>query len=352
MKRITSLLLALCLIFSLSACDNENVVSNQNSSETVVSMLESDSVPSQDSSLEQTDSSSATALVGSGTYIAVVPSEIPAYSDSVYIAINDNVPNFSASELTTVAYETYSDLDRLGRCGMAIASCGKEIMPKEGEKRGSISEIKPSGWVQTQYDVVSGKYLYNRCHLIGWQLSAENANKGNLITGTRYMNTEGMLPFENMIADYINETDNHVAYRVTPIYDGNDLLASGVQLEAYSIEDGGEGVCFNVYVYNVQPGVTIDYATGKSFLNSSSDGQISQTQSDETLVVTPLPETEIVPETSVENSVEDVIEQLVWIPKTGSKYHSCSDCSNMKNPSQISKSEAEKLGYEPCKKCW
>ena len=193
-----------------------------------------------------------------------VLSEIPEYSGTPYVVINDNVPSFNKYELTTKGYETYASLDSLGRCGGAVASCGREIMPKPGEERGSISAVKPSGWVQAQYDCVSGKYLYNRCHLIGWQLSAENANKRNLITGTRYMNTEGMLPFENMVADYIKETNNHVAYRITPIYDGNDLVAKGVQMEAYSIEDEGEGICFNVFCYNVQPGVEIDYTTGRS----------------------------------------------------------------------------------------
>jgi DNA-entry nuclease len=193
-------------------------------------------------------------------------SSIEVYSGVAYTVINDNIPSFSSEELTTIGYEKYSDLDSLGRCGVAIASCGKEIMPKEGEERGSISSVTPTGWVQAKYEGVSGGYLYNRCHLIGWQLSAENANKKNLLTGTRYMNTEGMLVFENMVADYIKETGNHVAYRITPIYEGNNLVASGVQMEAYSIEDEGEGICFNVYCYNVQPGIEIDYATGESAL--------------------------------------------------------------------------------------
>ena len=167
----------------------------------------------------------------------VAVSKIPTYSGKPYVVINNNQPSFSAGELTTTGYETYSNLDELGRCGMAIASVGKDTMPKAGEERGSISSIKPSGWQQATYDNISGKYLYNRCHLIGWQLSAENANRGNLITGTKYLNIEGMLPFENMVADYIKETGNHVAYRIVPIYEGNNLLASGVQMEAYSIED-------------------------------------------------------------------------------------------------------------------
>lgn len=217
---------------------------------------------------KETQRVNQTESVGDGNSKAVL-SEIPAYSGSPYAVINDNVPSFNKYELTTKGYETYASLDSLGRCGGAVASCGREIMPKANEERGSISSVKPSGWVQAQYDCVSGKYLYNRCHLIGWQLSAENANKRNLITGTRYMNTEGMLPFENMVADYIRETNNHVAYRITPIYDGSDLVAKGVQMEAYSVEDDGEGICFNVFCYNVQPGVEIDYTTGKSWSDGS-----------------------------------------------------------------------------------
>ena len=194
------------------------------------------------------------------------PSNIPNYSGTPYIIINNNEPYFSSKQLKST-YEKYSNLDSLGRCGIAIAVCGKETMPKEDEKRGSISHIKPTGWIQAKYDNISGIYLYNRCHLIGWQLSAENANRKNIITGTRYMNVQGMLPFENMVADYIKETGNRVAYRVTPIYKGDNLLANGVQMEAYSIEDKGDGICFNVYCYNVQPQITINYKTGESSPN-------------------------------------------------------------------------------------
>ena len=191
-------------------------------------------------------------------------SNIPEFSGNPYVTIDDNKPNFTSEEITTSAYEYYSDLDMLGRCGMVEACCGKELMPAKDEDRESISSVTPSGWVQAKYSFVDGTYLYNRCHLIGWQLTAENANEKNLIAGTRYLNIEGMLPFENMIADYIKETGNHVMYRVTPIYNGNDLLPSGVHMEGYSVEDNGEGISFNVYCYNVQPGVTIDYATGRS----------------------------------------------------------------------------------------
>lgn len=193
-------------------------------------------------------------------------SSIPAFTDSSYVIIRDNVPDFTEEEMTTEAFEAYSPLDALGRCGEALACIGKEIMPTE--ERGSIGQIKPSGWQTVKYDIVDGKYLYNRCHLIGFQLTGENANERNLITGTRYMNTEGMLPFENMVADYIKETNNHVLYRVTPVYDGNNLVATGVQLEARSVEDDGEGICFHVFVYNSQPGVSINYADGSSRLSS------------------------------------------------------------------------------------
>ena len=196
--------------------------------------------------------------------------DIPAFMNKPYIIINDNKPNFTKTDYTTESFQTYSDLDKLGRCRVAYANIGKDIMPTD--KRGNIGSIKPSGWHTIKYDIVDGKYLYNRCHLIGYQLTGENANKKNLITGTRYMNVQGMLPFENMVADYVKETKNHVLYRVTPIFEGENLVANGVQMEAYSVEDDGEGICFNVYVYNNQPGIDIDYTTGDSTLsNESSD---------------------------------------------------------------------------------
>lgn len=195
---------------------------------------------------------------------------IPEYKDSPYVYINNNKPYFEEKDYTTKVFENYSDLDNLGRCGVAYANICTELMPKAGEKRGSISSIYPSGWKQAMYKgIVDQNALYNRCHLIGWQLAGENANKKNLITGTRYMNVQGMLPFENMVDDYFEEDeniDNHVLYRVTPIFKGSNLVASGVEMEAYSVEDNGKGICFNVYVYNVQPGIEIDYSTGESKL--------------------------------------------------------------------------------------
>lgn len=207
---------------------------------------------------------------------AVGLSEIPEYSGEPYIEINGNEPDFSEEEWSEESFEVYSELDDLGRCGTAYANVGTDLMPTE--KRGSIGQVKPSGWQTVKYDVVDGYYLYNRCHLIGYQLSGENANEKNLITGTRYMNVEGMLPFENMVADYVKETDNHVLYQVTPVYDGDNLVADGVQMEAYSVEDEGDGISYNVYVYNVQPGIEIDYATGESDIDESDilDGELSE----------------------------------------------------------------------------
>lgn len=184
-------------------------------------------------------------------------------TDHPFVTINGNQPSFSTDELTTKEYETYSQLDRLGRCGVAEACIGPALMPTE--ERGEIGMIKPTGWHTVKYDIVDGKYLYNRCHLIGYQLSGENANEKNLITGTRYMNVEGMLPFENQVADYIRDTGNHVMYRVTPVFTGSNLLADGVVMEARSVEDNGKGVCFHVFVYNKQPGIFIDYETGGSY---------------------------------------------------------------------------------------
>ncbi len=193
---------------------------------------------------------------------------LPTYTNKAYVALNDNQPTFKDDEIVAESYEFYSELDSLGRCGYAVACVGKDIMPTED--RESISSVTPSGWINKKYDtsLVDGGYIYNRCHIIGFQLTGENANKKNLITGTRYMNVDGMLPFENMIADYVKESGNHVMYRVTPIYSENELVARGAQLEAYSVEDKGEGICFNVYVFNVQPGISIDYATGNSWLAS------------------------------------------------------------------------------------
>ena len=343
-RKLLAILLTLVMLFSFAGCDletsdydnNSSVVSSTDITESSnISSGNEDSKP--DQSTQTTENSSSQTQkpsnIGSENASAVNPSSLPKYSGEAFVVVNNNQPNFNASELTTTGYEKYSSLDNLGRCGAALASCGKEIMPKPDEKRGSISSIKPTGWIQKSYSGVSGGYLWNRCHLIGWQLSAENANRQNLITGTRYMNINGMLPFENMVADYIKETGNHVAYRITPIFEGKNLVCSGVQMEAYSIEDNGDGICFNVYCYNVQPGITINYATGDSSGPSSNNTTSSK------------PTTE-------QNNNSASSGDMVWIPNSGSKYHSHSGCSNMKNPKQVTKQEAENQGYESCKKCW
>lgn len=195
--------------------------------------------------------------------------DIPAYSGSAYIEINGNVPFFTDDELSAESFEYYTELDSLGRCGVCVASVGQDIMPTE--ERGEIGSVRPTGWHTIKYsEIIDGNYLYNRCHLIGYQLAGENANDKNLITGTRYLNVEGMLPFEDMVAGFVKETGYHVMYRVTPIFDGNNLVADGVLIEAESVEDGGQGISFNVFCYNVQPGIMIDYATGES----TEDGSI------------------------------------------------------------------------------
>ena len=189
--------------------------------------------------------------------------QVPAYSGDPFVVLGDNIPQFTESDHTTESYETYGDLDAQNRCTYTVACIGPDLMPTE--ERGDIGQVRPTGWVTAKYDFVDGKYLYNRCHLIGFQLTGENANERNLITGTRYMNVDGMLPFENMVADYIKETGNHVLYRVIPVFENDNLVADGVTMEAWSVEDNGAGICFYVYVYNVQPGVEIDYATGENW---------------------------------------------------------------------------------------
>lgn len=251
-------------------------------------------------------------------------SDIPEYTGEEYVVIHDNRPDFSKEDLTTESYETYSELDTYNRCGTAMACIGTDLMPTE--KRSSIGQVKPSGWQTAKYDIVDGKYLYNRCHLIGYQLTGENANEKNLITGTRYFNVEGMLPFEDMVADYVKETEHHVLYRVTPIFEGDNLVASGVQMEAYSVEDDGEGICYNVYVYNVQPGIEINYANGDSWLKEETGNRSSETET--------------------------------YILNTNTKKFHTPSCSSVQNTKKENKETYQgtreillKQGYEPCDRC-
>lgn len=293
---------------------------------------------------------------------------IPEYTGTPYAIVNNNIPYFSESEIDQAgnSYETYSELDSLGRCGVCTASVGQDIMPTE--ERGSIGSVKPTGWHTVKYDCVDGNYLYNRCHLLGYQLTGENANTKNLITGTRYMNVEGMLPFENMVADYVKETGKHVLLRVTPIFNEDNLLADGVLMEAQSVEDNGSGILFCVFCYNVQPGIVIDYATGESYAEDSGtsaeniveeknndivdsannnsantaggmnqeNSTASQTQND----------TDAVSDTSITT--------MVWLSATGSKYHSINNCGSM-NPDkavQVTEEQAIERGMGKCSKCW
>lgn len=224
-----------------------------------------------DSTSSQTPDTAGSVTENNGSYTLPDPETLPDFSNVAYIAINGNKPYFTEDEITDKSYEYYSPLDSLGRCSYTMACLGRDLMPTS--ERENISSVRPTGWMTTKYDFIDGENLYNRCHLIGFQLAGENANEKNLITGTRYMNTEGMLPFENMIADYIKETDNHVMYRVSPVFVGDELVARGVLMEGYSVEDEGEGIFFNVYAYNCQPGIEIDYKTGKNQLIEVEGGE-------------------------------------------------------------------------------
>ncbi len=254
------------------------------------------------------------------------------YQGESYVVINDNNPDFTEADMTTVSFESYGELDVLGRCTTAFANIGKDLMP--AEKRGSIGEVKPTGWQTAKYDNVDGKYLYNRCHLIGYQLTGENANAKNLITGTRYLNVDGMLPFENMVADYIKETGNHVLYRVTPVFSGDNLVASGVQMEAESVEDNGDGILFNVYCFNAQPGIAIDYATGNSHQDNS-----------------------IVADASKSTTAAEANVQTYVLNTNTKKFHkeSCNSAKSMDASNKKiytgSRQEIIDMGYEACGVC-
>ena len=271
-------------------------------------------------------------LVNNNSYVSL--DAIPAYDGKAYVAVNNNEPFFSDSDMTTTAFENYSDLDSLGRCGVAYANICKDIMPTE--ERGKIGMIKPSGWHTVKYDVIKDRYLYNRCHLIGYQLAGENANPKNLITGTRYLNVEGMLPFENLVADYVNNTGNHVLYRVTPMFSGSNLVANGVLIEAKSVEDNGGGILFNVYCYNVQPGVGINYENGDSWLDGTTGSASSGSDS-----------------SVAENSAADSSnsETMVHITATGKKYHRAGCRTLKKSDTEVTLDEAKSMGLSPCGIC-
>ena len=298
-------------------------------------------------------------LVNNNSYVSL--DAIPAYDGKAYVAVNNNEPFFTDSDMTTTAFENYSDLDSLGRCGVAYANICKDIMPTE--ERGKIGMIKPSGWHTVKYDVIKDRYLYNRCHLIGYQLAGENANPKNLITGTRYLNVEGMLPFENLVADYVNNTGNHVLYRVTPMFSGSNLVANGVLIEAKSVEDDGGGILFNVYCYNVQPGVTIDYATGDSALAEDLATENVQETAQETSVADGKQSSEnavaaVQEETSAEQDGGHAKEEQDYVlNKNTKKFHYpwCSSADDIKKKNRKdftgTREEVISQGYVPCKRC-
>ena len=292
---------------------------------------------------------SACGTIPGSTHASFSLEDIPEFSGEPYVVLEDNQPGFTREELDAAAqgFEEYSPLDALGRCGAACASVGLETMPTED--RESISSVKPSGWQTAQYDtsLVDGGYLYNRCHLIGFQLTGENANEENLITGTRYLNVEGMLPFENMVADYVKETGNHVLYRVTPVFSGSELVARGVELEAFSVEDNGEGVCFHVYCYNNQPGITIDYATGSSALS----GEEPENPSSGSSAADPSADGSQAGETAQET-------QRQYVLNTNSKKFHLPDCPGVSNMNQSNRQDYTGTrqalidqGYSPCGTC-
>lgn len=371
-RLITQLSLWLALLLAFTGCAESTVTSQDNTyaieqlaaipselleaSETAVSEPESGQPQENASDTQESQQvTSATDVpTGEGTS-AFSLREIPAYSGTPYTEVNGNQPYFTEEELTTQSFETYSELDSLGRCGVAYANVGQDLMPTE--PRGEIGAVKPTGWHLVKYDNVDGKYLYNRCHLIAYMLAAENANPQNLITGTRYLNVQGMLPFETKVCDYVKNTGNHVLYRVTPIFDGDNLLADGVLMEAYSVEDAGEGISFCVFAYNVQPGIGIDYATGDNWAEGSGTYQSTEASVAEETPA-PQPETDTAVQITPELSAPQETQQTTYVLNTNTmKFHypTCSSVDDMKEKNkQIytgSRDEVINMGYVPCKRC-
>lgn len=371
-RLITQLPLWLALLLAFTGCAESTVTSQDNTyaieqlatipselleaSETAVSEPESGQPQENASDTQESQQvTSATDVpTGEGTS-AFSLREIPAYSGTPYTEVNGNQPYFTEEELTTQSFETYSELDSLGRCGVAYANVGQDLMPTE--PRGEIGAVKPTGCHLVKYDNVDGKYLYNRCHLIAYMLAAENANPQNLITGTRYLNVQGMLPFETKVCDYVKNTGNHVLYRVTPIFDGDNLLADGVLMEAYSVEDAGEGISFCVFAYNVQPGIGIDYATGDNWAEGSGTYQSTVASVAEETPV-PQPETDTAVQITPESSAPQESQGITYVLNTNTKkfhYPTCSSVDDMKEKNkQIytgSREEVINMGYVPCKRC-
>jgi len=373
-RNILSLILSALICLSVTGCDfSDNSTSDsRSSSSSFDSSYSSDSSLSESSSnvetTSKTDSSSnhsetisssqttssatTTSLTTTTTSKATTtttttkaaprfnPSLIPTYSGSAYVAINGNIPFFTSDDMTTSAYEKYSPLDSLGRCGAAMSCIGRELMPTE--PRGSIGMVKPSGWHLVKYQGIEGNYLYNRCHLIGYQLTGENANESNLVTGTRYMNIQGMEPLENRTANYIKSTGNHVIYRSTPIFQGSNLLCTGVLMEGKSVEDNGAGLTFCVFAYNVQPGITINYADG-----SSSGPEYIETQATTKSTTAKTTNSKPTPQPSSSYVLNKNTHKL--------HYPSCSSVSRMAEKNKVyfngTRDQVISQGYSPCNRC-
>lgn len=369
-RALCALICTLCVLASLFGCspvdttDNNAATAatdNSQSAQTDTAVSGSDGVPTPEDTLPPAQTTEpvttqtapvTTQTTPSGDCFITTPTgiDIPAYSGEAYIPLLGNVPLITSDDWTTSSFETYGELDSLGRCTTVYACIGRDLMPTE--ERGSIGMVKPSGWQTAKYDFVDGKYLYNRCHLIGWQLTGENANTKNLITGTRYLNIEGMLPFENMVADYIKETNNHVLYRVTPLFSGDELVARGVLMEGWSVEDNGEGICFFVFAYNVQPGVKINYADGSNEAAEAVETTPVTTAESEGANTAP------VSTADTEQETEPSAPITTYILNTNTKKFHYSSCRSVKQMSDKNKStftgtrdEIISRGYDPCGVC-
>lgn len=360
--KIKMMLATSVIIMTLSSCvpnktENDTSVTYTSTSSTHTEIVTS--ITEKETSTATTSSVTVTSTFPDTTteVITTVESEkqtslfslndIPSFSNVPYCEVNNNNPYFTDDEITTQSYEYYPDLDSLGRCGACTACISIDLMP--ATEREGIGMIKPSGWQLSKYDFVDGKYLFNRCHLIGYQLTGENANLSNLITGTRYMNIQGMLPYENKTADYIRSTGNHVMYRVTPVFEGNNLVATGVLMEGYSVEDKGQGICFNVFCYNAQPGVVVDYATGANHLDENYEANIHDSIVDD--IDEPLISDSVMPDNRNEQS------QTYILNKNTKKVH-YPWCSSVDDMAEHNKQEFTgdineiiSQGYSPCKRC-
>lgn len=375
-KSIRPLAIGIVFLGAILITPSEDVIDDNISTETIIAenfeekkdavLLDTETEIVENTSESESESTSISEKINPLPEVTI--ENIPEYTGTPYVTINNNLPYFSESEITQAvnSYETYSELDSLGRCGACTASVGQDIMPTE--ERGSIGSVKPTGWHTVKYEGVDGNYLYNRCHLLGYQLTGENANTKNLITGTRYMNVEGMLPFENMVADYVKETGNHVLLRVTPVFKENNLLAEGVLMEAQSVEDRGNGILFCVFCYNVQPGIVIDYATGESYeeeaetsaenisaeTNANAADSVNNNSADTAGEINQENSTAAQTQNDV-NAVSDTsVTTMVWLSATGSKYHSINNCGSM-NPDkavQVTEEQAIERGMGKCSKCW